>query len=386
LFVALIGIAGSAEAQEHAHAPAADGGSRWTLTWSASAFLQFNDQERRFTDFRSVESQNWFMGGAERRAAGGTLRLDAMLSLEPLTMKRIGSPQVFQTGETFDGAPLIDYQHPHDLVMQLGASYTRRVGSTSMTVGADVVGAPAFGPPAFMHRASASENPTAPLGHHNLDATHVTPGVIRIEARRGGGRIEASWFRGREPDENRFDLDLGALDSWAVRGGWSSGAWSAQLSGGRFTRPDPIEPLVDVVRLSGSIAWDHRVPAGRVAALVAWGQHRDVYGAQDSYLAEATISRDRGDAFYSRVEVTSKNILTAGGLHPPGFRHPHVLSTVGALTAGYTHRVRASLTARVSLGGDITVHRVPLNLREPYGSPVSARVFLHFSAGEPHRH
>ena len=58
------------------------------------------------------------------------LNLVAMFSLEPFTLRDIGSPQVFQTGETFNGAPLIDYQHPHDLIMNLGGVYSRAVRST----------------------------------------------------------------------------------------------------------------------------------------------------------------------------------------------------------------------------------------------------------------
>ena len=44
-----------------------------------------------------------------------------MLSFEPFSLDDIGSPQAFQTGETFNNAPIIDYQHPHDLLMQLAA-------------------------------------------------------------------------------------------------------------------------------------------------------------------------------------------------------------------------------------------------------------------------
>ena len=49
----------------------------------------------------------------------------AMVSLEPFTIQPLGSPQVFQTGETYRRAPLIDYQHPHDLFMQLGVRWAR---------------------------------------------------------------------------------------------------------------------------------------------------------------------------------------------------------------------------------------------------------------------
>jgi len=74
-----------------------------------AAFFGFNDQERKFTDFTAWESQNWMMAAARRSLGRGTLHVTTMFSLEPLTIADIGSPQVFQTGETFARAPLIDY-------------------------------------------------------------------------------------------------------------------------------------------------------------------------------------------------------------------------------------------------------------------------------------
>ena len=92
----------------------------WHWQLDGNVFAGVNYQYRKFTDFNTVESQNWVMLGGEGAAAGGTLKLTSMLSLEPFTLKAIGSPQVFQTGETYQGAPLIDYQHPHDLFTNLG--------------------------------------------------------------------------------------------------------------------------------------------------------------------------------------------------------------------------------------------------------------------------
>jgi len=78
-------------------------------------------------------------------------------------------------------------------------------------------------------------------------------GVQRQRSVRAGpAMLEASWFRGREPDENRWDLDLARPDSWAVRGSWSAGPWSAQVSGGHFTRPEAFEPF-DVDKINASV-------------------------------------------------------------------------------------------------------------------------------------
>jgi hypothetical protein len=154
------------------------------------------------------------MTTGERRFRTGTLMLHAMLSFEPFTLKDIGSPQVFQTGETFNGEPLIDYQHPHDLYSTLNVANARAFGPWTLTTTAAAVGAPALGPPPFMHRPSAAENPQSPLGHHHFDSLHITPGVLTVGVARAGMALETSWFHGREPDEDRADIDFGALDSW----------------------------------------------------------------------------------------------------------------------------------------------------------------------------
>ena len=152
----------------------------------AQAFLNFNIQERRFRDFHVVESQNWFMTGGTRRVGRGRLDLNGMLSFEPWTVRELGSPQVFQTGETYGGAALVDYQHPHDFVMEATARLEWPFASRwQFHLEGGPVGAPAIGPPVFMHRASAEVNPTAPLGHHSLDATHVTHGVVTAGVTRG---------------------------------------------------------------------------------------------------------------------------------------------------------------------------------------------------------
>src|SRR4029079_4728796 len=146
---------------------------------AANAFVGLNVQDRKFRDFHAWESQNWIMAEGDRPVGRSRIRVSAVFLFEPFTLPSIGSPQVFQTGETYHNAPLIDYQHPHDLFMGLGADGKRPLGGTTLVVGFDVVGTPTLGPTPFMHRPSAAENPQVPLAHHEMDSTHSTPGVIR---------------------------------------------------------------------------------------------------------------------------------------------------------------------------------------------------------------
>jgi hypothetical protein len=380
----LISSVTSALAQVHQHEMVA--GPGWTWAASARVFANANFQVRKFTDFYQFESQNWFMAEAQHRAGRGQFTLHAMLSLEPLTLRRLGSAQVFQTGETLDGAPLIDYQHPHDFFMALEARYERPAGkSVRFWVSAAPVGAAAIGPTPFMHRASAEGNPTAPLAHHNLDSAHISRSVLSAGIARGVVFAEASVFKGREPDENRWDLDLGVPDSWSARAGFTHGGWRLQFSGGHFETPEANEPFVDIVRLTASAEYDGFVKGKALALTIAAGRNREVYGDLDGVLIEATWRPTTRNVTYVRAETVEKNILTAGGVHPPGFRHPHIFSTIGAYTAGFMRDLTHTRAGLFSAGADLTLHVVPANLLDSYGEhPYSVHLFLRWRVTTGH--
>ena len=348
-----------AQAHDHAQPSSSQNQDTWQWTIDGSVFFGYNYQHRKFTDFSAWESQNWLMTGGTRKIRSGTFTASTMLSLEPWTMKDIGSPQAFQTGETFRRAPLIDYQHPHDLIMGLGAGYRVPWQRVTWSVSGGLVGTPAFGPVVFMHRPSASDSPSAPLAHHYLDSMHITPGVLTAGATAGEWTLEGSWFHGREPDENRTDLDLGPLDSYSVRFGWVRGAWSAQASGAALTTPELVTPY-DAKRLSASLSYDE--PDRRLAWTAAFGQNREIHGNLEAYLLEGRMQLRARDAVYGRIESVAKDILDAG-FHPFGVFHRHRQSQVGALTLGYVRDVWTVSDARFGVGGDVTGYLVPGNLR-----------------------
>ncbi len=84
---------------------------------------------------------------------GDALTLRAMLSPDPFMGKR-GYPLLLAAGETADGVTtLVDRQHPHDLFMEISATWARQFdAANSAFLYAALPGEPAFGPPAFMHR------------------------------------------------------------------------------------------------------------------------------------------------------------------------------------------------------------------------------------------
>jgi len=369
---------------DHNQAPP-DAETGWTWSVDSSVFLTANFQVRKFTDFDQVESQNWLMGAGTRKVGAGTLGLHGMLSFEPFTVRDLGSAQVFQTGESFKNAPLIDYQHPHDLFMQLAAAYERPAGGATVLLRGGLADEPALGPTAFMHRASSSLQPTAPLSHHELDSTHISYGVVTGGVRAGVWQIEASAFHGREPDENRTDLDLGALDSFSVRGSWIRGGTRAQVSVGHLNEPDINEPG-DVIKTTASLEHGGSIFGRESNITVAWGQNNELFDIENAYLFEGTLGLWRGGTGYVRAELADKLILGAGR-HPLGFQHPHVISSIGALTFGYTHDLLRFRQQTLAIGGDVTGYRTPAELLLPYGHPVSFHVFGHWTVGEAkHRH
>jgi hypothetical protein len=358
------------EGQVEAQAP-----SNWSWTGDARVFFGYNYQNRKFTDFWALESQNWFMLSGERPLGAGRFRFIGMASLEPFTMKKLGSPQVFQTGETYHGAPLIDYQHPHDLLMELGGSWRGQHGRINTVFEADLVGPPALGPTPFMHRASAQDNPTVPLTHHYEDATHITTGVLRAGIGTGGFLFDASVFRGEEPNENRLNIDEPRLDSWSVRGGWRGGPWNLQVSGAHLHKPESYDPY-DMTRLTASIEFDGMLRSKPLAATLAWGENREIHGILDGYLFEWSWKLSSTGSFYGRTEVAAKDILGLGSVHPPGFIHFHPISRVAAGTVGYLRQLASIGRGWLSAGGDVTLYSHSDDLELPYGSPHSFHVFL----------
>ena len=195
----------------------------WDVRLNGVVFLQalYEPGDRHRTGgagTRQGGSLNWGMFAARRSLAGGRFGVRTMLSAEPWTVPSCGSLSFLATGEVCEGDTIHDRQQAHDLFMELAVDYDRQLrGPWRWQVYAGLAGEPALGLPGYPHRASAMANPTAPMTHHWLDSTHVTFGVITVGVHNQHWKAELSAFNGREPDERRVDLDLGAFDSVAGR-------------------------------------------------------------------------------------------------------------------------------------------------------------------------
>jgi hypothetical protein len=332
---------------QHEHGAAGTDG-RWTWATHGEAFLNLNLQTRKFRDFHRLESQNWVTTAASRTYGRARWTLLAMVSAEPWTLRREGSAQVFQEGETLDGGPLRDYQHPHDALMGLDARLDWTVSPrTALYIAAGPVGAPALGPAPFMHRASAGPGPTAPLAHHMLDSTHISHGVVSAGVTRDHWTVETSVFRGREPDEDRVRLAMGALDSLAGRVSWHRGHWRAQLSAAHINEPERTEPG-DAVRTTASLQYERGTAGRRTAVLAAWGRndHRDQN--QVGWLLEGSRTLSARSTLYSRAEVVDRFVLVDFGYAARTGLERHFRSRIAAWTLGY-ERISVHVYLRLGL-------------------------------------
>ncbi len=343
----------------------------WTLMAHGMAFLtDIQATGPRGAD--KLAAMSWGMATAEHALGGGTISFRSMLSLDPLTVTGRRYPELFQTGETAYGKPIVDGQHPHDFLMELGVAYTHALGAkTSLELYAAPVGDPAIGPVAFPHRASAEEIPQATITHHLMDSTHLSNEVATAGLTHGIFRVEASGFHGGEPNENRWNIDRGGLDSYSARLSLSpTPNWTGQFSAGRIAQPEKLEPG-DQRRLSASVTYNKTYGSGNWATSVMWGRvHKTGDGANlNGYLME-TMARFRSrNIVTGRLELADKNELLRSG---QSFR-------VGSYTAGYTRDFDFLPGIRTGLGANLTAYSMPSALHGVYGQhPVTIIVFLRF--------
>jgi hypothetical protein len=347
----------------------------WSVMTHGFVFLNYTDQggKRGDEDFFST---NMFMAMGQRQWGPGTFGLRGMLSLEPATVGDDGYPLLFQTGETADGqTPLVDAQHPHDLFMELAASYSIPVGSDqALFAYVGWPGEPALGPPTFMHRFSGMENPEAPLSHHWLDSTHITYGVATLGWIAGMWKLDASAFNGAEPDEDRWDLEDPELDSYSARISMNpSPEWSFQVSYGALESPEQLEPDTDVDRTTGSAMWSRPFEDGIVQTTLAFGLNQKRPGdATTAVLLESACTFHEKTTWFGRAERVEKDEL-----FPPGDPLEDETFPVVKLSLGVSREIAAIDRASVAIGAMGGVHFIEDKLETAYGeTPTSFLVFL----------
>jgi hypothetical protein len=365
-------------------------GRNWNYMVHGSVFLQYTGQNINNKGRKGSEGMisvpNWVMGMAQRQVGeNGLVTIRSMVSLDRIFDGGAGYPLLYQSGETWQDQPLIDRQHPHDLISELAIGYTQRFGSmidASIYVG--YPGEPALGPTAFMHRMSAFNNPNASLGHHWQDATHITFGVITGGVRYGDFKVEASRFTGREPDENRFDFDRPRFDSYSYRVLYNpSDNWALQVSRGFIRSPEISHPDEDVHRTTASA--QHSVPllgpTRWVSSTLVWGLNDKGHGHREhSALLESNLQLDKW-GIYGRYEWIQKTTEELFVEEPEGFGHDAVFP-VSSFTIGVNRQIANFANTLLQLGGQASFYTQDNALEPFYGkNPVSAQVYLRLTPG-----
>ena len=355
----------------------------WSLMLMGQAFIVDTQQKRGPRGADKLYSTNWFMGSAEHSLAGGTLMFETMLSLEPATITGERYPELFQTGETAYGMPIVDGQHPHNFVMGLGAHYAHRVGESVMLhFYYAPVGDPALGPVAFPHRASAQEIPEAPLGHHWQDSTHISDNVAT-------GRTA---LQNRQPRSQRVPWNRASGEPL------DSHLGSHEL----LFRPIFCLPRQELV--GADFRWPHRASRARPtrrhhplycigflhppsplreawASSLIWGRNHETLTGRDlnSYLAESVYPVTRKNFVTGRIELVDKDELFEDQPSIQALLDRTAGSTfrVQAYTGGYTRDIAQIGDAETGLGFNLSAYAIPQSTQPYYGNhPWGVNVFL----------
>jgi hypothetical protein len=343
----------------------------WMVMAHGTLNLVYDHQSGPRGDDKAFAS-GMLMGMARRPLGNGTLQLRAMLSPDPLMGAR-GYPLLLASGETANGRDhLIDRQHPHDLFMELSASVSQDIGAkSSVFLYGGLPGEPAFGPPAFMHREAIMDSPEAPITHHWLDSTHITFGVLTAGVVLDRVKIEASRFNAREPDQHRWNIETGPLDSTSVRVSWNPArTLSLQGSWGHFVAPEQLEPELDQKRWSASALWaDEIAPGWKGAATLAWGR-KSAHGHKDDGLAAEASLKHSAWTLFGRAEMTENRELVDVE-DGPAYR-------VGKVSMGAIRDFRIAEHLSLGAGGLFAVNFVPDGLAPLYGghNPTGAMGFV----------
>lgn len=351
---------------------------KWMYMFHGNIFLRYNKQDIGNKGMRGgdqFDAPNMF-GAMGQRQIGqkGLFHFGAMLSFDRLTEGGNGYPLLFQTGESWEGKPLVDRQHPHDLFSELAVSYAysfSKKADAFIYVG--YPGEPALGPVTFMHRPSGMNNPDAPIAHHWEDATHITFGVATLGFRYGKFKIEGSSFTGREPDENRYNFDKPRFDSWSGRLSFNPNAyWALQVSHGFVKSPEELHPSEDVNRTTASATYSYPFSAKSFISFTGlWGMNKiKDEDASNAALLEANLRMNKL-IVYTRYEWVQKSgeelDILANGLY-----------SLNEFTLGASYDIVQSKAIRMALGAQGTLYHAPEALSFYGHNPLAGEVYLHF--------
>jgi hypothetical protein len=355
---------------------------KWMCMFGGDIFPRYNSQDISKAGSRGAalwDAPDMLMAMAQQKTAGkGILRFSLMMSADAVITGGNGYPLLFQTGESWQGKPLVDRQHPHDLFSELSASYSWSFNrNTDAYVYIGYPGEPALGPVTFMHRPSGRFIPDAPIGHHWEDATHITFGVTTLGIRYRKFKIEGSSFTGREPGENRYNFDKPTFDSWSSRLSFNpSSRWALQASYGYLKSPEALHPLENIGRFTASAIYTYPIAQNKYfTSTLLFGQNR-VSGQDNSnaWLADGALKISKATCYirYENVQKTAEE-LALDYIYAPSIKF-----AVNAITAGFAYDLLHIAKATIAAGAQVSICHTVTQLSAIYGeNPLSGEIYLH---------
>ena len=307
---------------------------------------------------------------ARRETGGGILGFNLMMSLDPIFDGEYGYPNLFQTGETAHGNRLVDFQHPHNLIAEVSASYSHPIakGIGGFVYGGPI-GEPALGGPNFAHRPSGFEIPEAPISHHWFDSTHISNGVITTGLNTDKWQVEGSVFNGHEPGENRYIPGQIGLNSASTRLTYNpTHDLSFSASYGYLDSPESTEPGSNQNRFTASAIWSQPMGHGDNLS-VTWylGRKTELGQISDAYLLEGTYLRGPDSYFirWENVDETELPDVPVGSYR------------INKILFGDVHNLAKRDGFELGFGAYMGLYSFPSSLDPYYGrSPVTLGVFL----------
>ena len=353
-------------------------GKKWMSMVHGSMFGRYTHQSgaRGGTKF---DAPNWLMGMTQRKVGrNGLFAVNAMISLDPFLVGKSGYPLLYQTGESYRGQKLVDRQHPHDLFSELNVSYAQRIApNTEVYASVGYPGEPALGPPVFMHRLSAFNNPDAPLQHHYADATHITFGVATLGFRYKDVKLEGSTFKGREPDEERYGFDAPKFDSYSMRLSYNPTAnWALQVSHGWIKSPEELEPGHNVKLFTASAMYAKMLGTdSHFSASLIYGQNH--YSDNGKTLPSAMLESNlqlHKTAIYGTYTFVQKDAEELD-LHSSFLLNPNF--NINAATLGANQIIAQVKNTDLRVGAQATLNISPSALKPIYGNaPVGFEIYI----------
>lgn len=352
---------------------------KWMYMFHGNVFARYNNQDIFNKGSRGgdkFDAVNWFMGMGQRRIGkNGLFRFSGMMSLDAL-FGGSGYPLLFQTGESWEGKPLVDRQHPHDLFSELSIAYTHSINKkVDVFIYAGYPGEPALGSVAFMHRVSSLYGPDAPLSHHWNDGTHITFGVLTAGIRLGRFKLDASSFTGREPDENRYNFEAPHFDSYSGRVSFNPNPyWAFQISEGFIKSPEATRPEENVYRTTASAVYSRPLRKDNFLNVTGlWGLNHS-HSDEHAILLEAAWVVKRLSVYgrYEYVQKSAEELNLSEAQY--GLKD---IFPINALSLGLGYDLIRLKILRIAVGGQVSCYSADRRLNYLYGAnPISAEVFI----------